>query len=237
MINEGIGYLYTGYAAIALGWLTFIILLYMKQMKIQKQLQNLVEIINGSDERENILSANVMERNPMLPITFTAIVVLILLTALFISVPNQPHDEVNELLEKTVDEYNKEITVIGEIGNTVYENNVTNEIIFELVDREDHEKKIMIRALNRPDDMMRGKEVMVTGLLVTSNSSYRIDSNKIDMDVSINVNKIFATYTPIWLVIFLFLFYFFNKHKKINDEIAIVEKMVIDHGRKRKRKK
>jgi cytochrome c-type biogenesis protein CcmE len=234
MINEGIGYLYTGYAAIALGWLLFILMLYQKQIKVEKELMNLMSLTDAPGKKDLIAKKKFFDRNPwLIPLSLT-IIVLLLLSALFTSVPSQPNDEVNELLDGVADSFNKEITVVGVAGSTVSEDNDTKEIVFELVDREDKDKKILVKALNKPDDFYRGKELIVTGLLKQNEGSYVINSTAIDLDVSVNVNKIFATYTPIWLTIFMFLFYFQNKHRKIKIDLEKIEKMVISHGRKRK---
>jgi len=119
------------------------------------------------------------QKKMVIAIIAIAIIVIAVVIAFSAMNPASPYNEVNDILKDTSKYTDDEIEVVGNVGEIKEPDNETLEIRFELIDRDNPDKKIWVDTLTQPEGFVTGKDVVVTGTMKMENGTYVIKAKDI----------------------------------------------------------
>lgn len=118
------------------------------------------------EEKEKSEGMSKSKKKKIMIVVAAVVIVVVMVAVVLISMqPVDPYTEVNDILKDTTKYSDEEVEVAGTVGEIQEPDNDTLEIRFELIDRDNSDKRIWVSALTQPEGFVPGKDVVVTGTL------------------------------------------------------------------------
>ena len=132
------------------------------------------------EEEQKVKSKSKKKKKLLVFAVVVVIVIVAILVILSTINPPSPYLEVIDVVDNTSKYNETEVEVAGTVGEII-ESNVTGSvgIEFELFDREDDTKVILVEYTASPEGMITGKDVVVTGTMYEQNGEYRITAKEV----------------------------------------------------------